>query len=237
MIASCATPKKTGYLLDIDYEKYYPAQAAPELKVQTGDILSISVGSEKPQLAAPFGGSGDGASVNRCTVDGDGNIDFPVLGKVYVAGKSLPEVKETLASRISSAGYIKEPIISVNMDNFLITVIGRMGNQVLRVDQGSINIFQLVAKAGGTGETAKINDLMVVRTEDGQHHAYSINLQSTDVFQSPVFFLKQNDIVYMKTRGFTISQTGSTMLSLLNIGISLGSMLATVLLWINVTGD
>jgi len=238
-LISCATPKKIGYLTDLDYDKYYPAQTAPEFMVQKGDVLTLNVSSEDPRLSAPFSGSatGEGTQGISCTVDKDGNIDFPVLGKIYVEGKSLAQVKETVASRISSSGYIKEPIVSVGLENFVITVLGRWGNQIIRVDGESINIFQVVAKAGGTTETSKINDLTVIRTEAGQHHAYSVNLQSTDIFNSPVFFLKQNDIVYMKPRGFTVSQTGQTMISLVNIGVSMGSMIATILLWMNLSDN
>ena len=81
------------------------------------------------------------------------------------------------------------------------------------VEGSSINLLQVIAKSGGTNEHSKIPDVMVIRTEEGIRMAYSINLQSKSLFDSPVFYLKQNDIVYVKPRGLRTSSTVQAMMS------------------------
>ena len=209
---SCTTPAKLAYLRDMEYDTPYLAKQAPELRLQVDDKISIQVFSINEELAAPFnvtsgmiGDAGQRVSNSVYTVDKVGNINFPVLGNLHVQGKTLNEVKEWITSEIISQGYIREPIVRVEMDNFTITVLGEAGQSVMSVDGNSINILQVMARSGGTDEHAKISDVMVIRTEEGVRMAYSVNLQSRSLFDSPVFYLRQNDIVYVKPRGFRTS--------------------------------
>ena len=233
-LASCATPKKLSYLLDMEYAKNYPAAPAPELVIQVDDCLGIHISCDNPQLAAPFNltlPTADAAEVHSYWVDKDGNIDFPVLGTLPVVGKTLKEVKELIADRISAKGLIRNPIVLVTLDNFSITLIGNAGNQVLPVTGNSINILQVLAQSGRLDATTKIKDLMVIRTEDGIRKAYSVDLQSKDLFDSPVFYLKQNDVVYYKPQHTRLSPTGNTIISFTTILLSVASIITNALIW------
>ena len=217
---SCTTPAKLAYLRDLEYDTPYLAKQAPELRLQVDDKISIQVFSTNAELAAPFNvtsgmisESGQAVTNSTYTVDKLGNISFPVLGQMYVQGKTLNEVKEWITSEIVSRGYIREPIVLVEMENFSITVMGEIGQSVMPVEGSSINILQVIARAGGTTERSKIPDVLVIRTEEGVRMAYSINLQSKSLFDSPVFYLKQNDIVYVKPRGFRTSSSIQALLS------------------------
>ena len=234
VLASCATPKKLSYLLDMEYAKNYPAAPAPELIVQVDDCLGIHISCENPQLAAPFNltlPTADAAEVHSYWVDKDGNIDFPVLGTLPVVGKTLKEVKDLIADKISAKGLIRNPIVLVTLDNFSITLIGNAGNQVLPVTGNSINILQVLAQSGRLDATTKIQDLMVIRTEDGIRKAYSVDLQSKDLFDSPVFYLKQNDVVYYKPQHTRLTPTGNMIISFTTILLSVASIITNALIW------
>ena len=237
LLASCTTPARLAYLRDLEYDTPYLAKQAPELRLQVDDRISIQVFSTDAELAAPFNvasgmvnDSGQRLSTTTYTVDKRGNIQFPVLGTMQVQGKTLNEVKEWVSSEIIRLGYIREPIVNVAMDNFTITVLGETGRSVMPVQGNSINILQVLARSGGTTEYSKIPDVMVIRTEEGVRMAYSINLQSKDLFDSPVFYLRQNDIVYVKPRGFRSSGSWSALRSSFTPVMSAISAITTIVI-------
>lgn len=238
LVSSCMSARKMTYLLDMDYEKLYPSLRAPEITIHAGDILGISVAAENSQLAAPFnylsGASADAAGASaaaRYPVDQTGNISFPQLGNIPVAGKTLREIRDDITHRISSQGYIREPLVQVTLTNFTVTVVGTAGNKVLDVTDPSINLLQVIARSNGTGPNTNIRDVMVVRTVDGDKKAYSVNLQKKDLFTSPVFFLQQNDVVYVKPQGASLSSEGQMVMTFVGSGLTLASIITNFLLW------
>lgn len=237
LAASCSTPEKLGFMRDMEYDTPYKATPAPELRLKVDDRISIQVFSDEVELAAPFnavvpGDSGVGSLLGSTYgVDARGNIDFPVIGSVHVEGKTLDEVKKELAGEIISRGYIKEPVVKVELENFTVTVIGETGPSVMPIEGGCVNILQIIARSGGPNEYSKIPDIMVVRTENGTRTAYSVNLQTMDMFDSPVFYLQQNDIVYVKPRGLRLSSGGDLFLKIFSPAVSAISAIAYMLLW------
>ena len=217
-------------------DSVYVAQRAPELKIQPSDQLGIKVYSSDPQLSAPFNSwstTGSGDTVTGYVVDKNGFIDFPVLGRLKVEGMTLNEIKEDLTDKIASQGYIKEPVVTVTLDNFDITVLGdASGQNVINVKGGSINLLELLARVSGTNESANIKEVMVVRTEGESRMLYEVNLKSTALFNSPAFYLQQNDIVYVKHRGVKFSNTGNAIWGIVGTGLGLTSTIAYLLLWL-----
>lgn len=216
----CTTPRTLGYLLDMEYNKDYPALPAPELKMQKEDRLSIQVLSENPQLSAPFNTlltltdlANQQAQQPLMTyvVDHEGNIEFPVLGKLYVEGMTLKEVEKLIAGEIVARGYIKEPVVNAELDNFQVTVIGGTGGGVMQIQGHSFNLLQAIARIHATNnEQINIKEVTVIRTENGVRTAYSVNMQKKALFESPVFYLQQNDVIYYKPKIYRLSQTAST---------------------------
>ena len=241
LLAACSSPGKLSYLRDLEYNVPFDARPAPELRLKVDDRISIQVFCEQMELAAPFNSAGvqiesEGGSMLSTTygVDARGNIDFPVLGELHVEGKTLNEVQKEISTEITSRGYIKEPVIKAELENFTITVIGQMGPSIIPVEGNSINILQVLAQINSTDtEGAKIPDVAVVRTENGQRKAYSINLQSKALYDSPVFYLQQNDLVYVKPRGIKLSNGGDLFLKFFSPAISAISTVAYVVLLLN----
>lgn len=236
LAASCASPSKISYLKDMEDGTVYSASPAPEIKLQPQDRLLIRIMAQEPALVSPFtdasspaGGSGAGLY----TIDSNGCIDFPVIGRLSVAGRTMEDVRDEIVEKIKIKGYIKEPEVSISLDNFTITVIGKTGQSVMKVDNNSINLFQVIANSELDATTADIKNVMVVRTEEGKRYSYSVNLQSKDVFDSPVYYLKQNDIVYFKPKGVQLSQTGETVLKVFSSTFSFITSIGYVSWWLN----
>ena len=238
LTASCTPPAKLAYLRDLEYDTPYLAKPAPELRLQVDDKISIQVYSTDAELAAPFnvgngliGESGQTlTTATTYTVDKKGDILFPVLGTMHVQGKTLNEIKEWVTSEIVRLGYIREPIVNVEMENFSITVLGETGQSVMPVQGSSINLLQVLARSGGTSQFSKIPDIMVIRTEEGVRMAYSVDLQSKDLFDSPVFYLRQNDIVYVKPRGLRSSTNLTAVISALSPLFTAATAISTILI-------
>ena len=232
-VSACVTPSQITYIKDMEYGKDYPAKPAPELHIQKQDRLSIRVYSSDPALATPFNvgaliNEGAGATQTATyVVDSGGYIDFPVLGSVYVEGMTMKEIQNEIANRIISSGYIREPVVSVNLENFTVTLIKYGNTDRISVGGRSINLIQLVAPTQGE----KIHEVEVIRTENGIRRAYSVDFQTIEMFDSPVFYLQQNDIVYVKPGRWMRSQTGQAIRQSLTLIMSFINVGANILMW------
>lgn len=213
-LSSCGAQKRLTYIQDMEPGIDYPVADRPAVTVMKGDKLGIVVTCNNPALAAPFnmvsgissvnGSSGDVSysatsdSAKGYLVDDNGEIDFPVLGRIHVGDMTLEEVKYTIEEGIREKNYIKEPVVEVEFQNFEIVILGETGPSVMEVPTGQINIFQAIAKSGDLKNTAIRDDIRVVRLEDGVRRMYSLDLTNSTCFDSPAFYLKQNDMVYVK---------------------------------------
>ena len=240
LVVSCATPRKMSILLDMQENTPYPAPPAPELVLHKEDKLGIQVLSENPQLASPFNAglslvdaSAAAQKMVSYVIDRNGNIDFPVLGLLKMEGKTLREARELIAGSIREKGYIKDPVVNVELQNFKVTVMGSLGNNVLTVGDSSINLLQVLARSGGITHAANIKKVTVIRTVNDTRTAYTVNLQKKDLFDSPVFYLQQNDIVYVKPKGAVLSSEGQATLTVVGTGLTLASIITNVLIWSN----
>ena len=232
-MVSCTTAKQMSYLMDMAYNTDYPVTPAPELVIQPDDCLGITVTSSNPELAAPFNLFTDAKTPLKYVVDRNGSIEFPVLGTINVWGATLTQIRNGIADGIRANGFIKDPIVNVTLENFSVTVIGSAGNAVVPVKGNSINILQVLAISGDIGNRSDIRDVMLIRTENGIRRSYSVDLQSKAIFDSPVFYLKQNDVVYVKPKGVRLSASGQTTMSFVTAGLSLISIIVNALIWSN----
>ena len=215
LLSSCASRKNFVYLQDMEVGKEYPADLKHEAKVHRDDRLAITVSCKQPALAIPFNIRGGNFSVNAdgevsqqgassvekgYRVDIDGNIDFPILGKLHVEGKKVSEVKEMIQDKIVEGDYIKDPLVSIEFLNFKYTVLGAAGAGSYSVEGDRITLLEAIAKAGDLASNARVNKVSVIREENGVRKVYTHDLRSKSVFDSPAYYLQQNDIVYVEPK-------------------------------------
>ena len=249
LMASCGSSRKFVYLNDMVPGESYPINVESGTVVHVNDRLDIKVSCRTPELAVPFNSqvgayklSTDGgvtaAGVETAEqgyrVDSDGNIIFPILGKINVAGKSLKQVSELIGGMISEGGYIKDPLVSIEFLNFKYTVLGAVnGKGTYTVDGDRITIIEAIAKAGDLSNNARLDRVAVIRTVDGKQEIYYNDMRTADIFMSPTYYLQQNDIVYVepkhKPRNENAWQTASFV-------VSIASLLSSVIWALSGTG-
>ena len=236
-VSACVSPSQITYIKDMQYGRDYPAKPAPELHVQKQDRLTIHVYSSDPALATPFNVgtlTQDGVGGTReasYIVDADGNIDFPVLGTIPVEGMTLKEVQMNITNRIINSGYIREPVVGVDLQNFSVTLVKYGTTSRISVSDRSINLLQVVAPTIGE----KIKEVEVIRTENGVRTAYHVDFQTIEMFDSPVFYLQQNDIVYVKPARWQVSQTGQTLRTTITMITTFVNVASNIMIWLRLT--
>ena len=216
LVASCGSSRKFVYLNDMVPGESYPINVESGTVVHVNDRLDIKVSCKNLELAVPFNtqtgayqvstdGSVKTAGVDLAEkgyrVDADGNIVFPILGKINVEGKSIKEVSELIESMIEEGNYIKDPEVSIEFLNFKYTVLGAVnGKGTYTVDGDRITIIEAIAKAGDVTKAARLDRIAVIRMVDGKQQIFYNDLRTADIFMSPTYYLQQNDIVYVEPK-------------------------------------
>ncbi|MCS6929039.1 MAG: polysaccharide biosynthesis/export family protein [Saprospiraceae bacterium] len=186
------------------------ASAWMEPVVQRGDILHIVVHSSEAEAVAPFNWQGF-SEANPLSaaqpqmveiflgylVNGEGNIDFPLLGAVPVAGLTLSQVKDTLEARLKT--YVRDVVVQVRFINFRITVLGEVNQPgTYTITSPRITLLEALGRAGDLSPYANRTNILHIREQNGQRIFTRINLQTDQLFSSPVYYLQQNDIIYVE---------------------------------------
>jgi polysaccharide export outer membrane protein len=171
----------------------------PRFKVN--DIVSIYVSTFDMEASQPFNlimNTGTAGQLIDYLVDIDGNIDFPVLGKVKLLGLTVDEAKELIQQKLSE-GYLKDPIVNIRIQNFRITVLGEVNNPGTYPISGErVTIMEALGLAGDLTIKAKRDNILIVRDFNGTKTYTRINLLNKEVFNSPVYYLTQNDVIYVE---------------------------------------
>ena len=248
---SCISDKKIIYLQGADTLYAVPQQIAQafELEIQPDDELAVSVTSKDAKLIAPFDnntliGSGSGKSVTGGSgsstsnttsgvayflVDKQGNIEFPIYGTISTTGKTCRQLAEEIQQRMRGDGQIADAVVNVKIMSFKVTVMGDVKNPGVQTHTGErLTLLEAIGRAGDMNNSAKRETVLVVREENGQRTAYEVDMRdSKSVFESPVYYLQQNDVVYVKPNK-SVRVKGSTGYTLLTIGSTVVSMLVSV---------
>ena len=240
LVTGCLSPRKQMIFKGMEYDTRYKAVPPEELRIQKFDKLNIEILSDVPQLAAPFNASinytessSAPATMVPYTVSREGTIDFPKLGVCVVEGMTTLDLERTLAAALRDKGYIKDPIVKVVLQRFEITVIGG-SNELVTID-GGLNLIQLLARVGGPSANFRMDDVMVIRTIDGARVPHKVDLRTKDVFDSPVFYLQQNDIVYLKPRVAKIDPAIQGLLTPITMIATLGSTITSALVLVRLS--
>ncbi|MEK6481701.1 polysaccharide biosynthesis/export family protein [Catalinimonas sp. 4WD22] len=243
-LASCSQRNLT-YFSDLPESIAYTEsiQNAVEPVIQPDDLLSITVSTLNPESNLLFNSgvlttigsaSSSGGTVTKINegylVDTQGAVNFPVLGKVSLAGLTIEEATEKMTEELQSE--VKDPIVNIRFLNFRITVIGEVSQpSTFTVPTERINILEALGLAGDMTPFGKRENVLLIREKDGERTAVRLDLNHKDLLASPYFYLQQNDVVYVepvKARGIQANTGRINLLFALSIATSLASM--TILL-------
>ena len=236
---SCSTPKEISYFQDLQPGVRELAITDPvEIKVSPKDKLSILVNSQDQKLNELFNlqNTSGNTSSNRIelgyTVDTQGFINFPVLGKVKVGGMTREQIAEYLTGQLKEQELIKDPVVTVEFMNLGVSVLGEVNNPGrIKIDRDNMTILDAISEAGDLTIYGKREKVLVLRQENGKQRVYGINLCSAEhIYSSPVYYLQQNDVVYVepndtKSRQSTVN--GNTVRST-SFWISLASLITSI---------
>ena len=214
-LSSCVSSKDFVYLQDMQVGERYHFERKHEAVVHRDDRLSITVSCKQPELALPFNTQTAAVRVSSTgeissapdgndkgyRVDVDGNIDFPMLGKINVEGRTLAEVTQLIKNGIIEGNFIKNPLVSVDFLNFKYTVLGAVGsNGTYTVRGDRVTLLEAIANAGDLATNARVDKVTVIREIGNERQIFVHDLRSSNIFNSPCFYLQQNDIVYVEPK-------------------------------------
>lgn len=206
ILSSCVT-QKAAYFSDISdtlsVTTILPADFQ-EPMIQADDILSITIQTIDPQSAvavnqaAPAITSSSGqAGTTGFLVDKDGNVEIPMLGKMKLAGFTTNVARERI--RLEASKYFKNPTVQVRFANYKITVIGEVVKPATyTVPNEKVTILDAIGMAGDLTIYGMRENVMLIRDNGGKKDISRIDLTSSKLFQSPYFYLKQNDVIYVE---------------------------------------
>ena len=230
VLSSCASRKEVVYFQNTgDFETLVDKNSfTPKFKVD--DLVSIYVSTLDSEASAPFnlfrGGSEGGLRPEQVDylIDKDGEIDFPVIGKLKIAGLSSEEVRVLLRDKLSD--YLKEPIINIRLRNFSVTVLGEVNRPgTYPVNGERITVLEALGLAGDLTIKGIRENVMVIRDFDGTKVYTRVNLTNKDALSSPVYYLTQNDVVYVEPNNSAIKT--SALDNRASIYVSVASLLIT----------
>lgn len=248
---SCTAYKKLPYMETAENSELLNT-VSHQPKIMPNDIISITVNSSIEGAAASFNlplvpigvgnvvqtsaGSGGGGSLQNYLVDQNGNINFPVLGTLKIAGMTLKETQNYIASLIYPQYISEKPIVNVRLLNFQVSVLGEVNHPgTFTSSNGQMTVLDAIAAAGDLTLYGKRNNILLVRTnENGETQFFRFDIQDKNfINNSAIFFLQQNDKLYVETnkakgnnsafgtmQSMTLSIIG-TSISVLSLAISL----------------
>lgn len=212
-----------------------------EPKIQPNDVLHIQVNSYDDEAAQPFNRlrTGQNNNMNLGNQQGfnaqnlfgymvsfDGFIDFPVVGRIAVAGLSLTETRNLLLTLITP--YVSDAVVNVQFLNFKFTIMGEVNRPMTyNVPNPRITILEAIGMAGDLTLYANRTSILVIREVNGIREYGSVDLQSPDLFASPYFYLQQNDVIYiepLRQRIATVADPAQRIIGYVTAGLSIVSI-------------
>lgn len=242
--ASCSrnTYKKINYLQDIDTQTTVSVKENQGILVQPKDQISVVVSHRNPELAIMFNlpvanimaGSESSQGQQRLqgyNVDSNGEIDFPVLGKIHVAGRNRWQVAELIKDEIQSRNLLKDPIVTVDFMNFKISVLGDVAHPgTFNIVGDKVTILEAIGMAGDLNITGRRDNIRVIRQANGKRTVYVLDIRNSDIFSSPAFYLCQNDVVIVTPNEVRAGQStiNENNLKSTSFWVSIGSLLLSM---------
>jgi len=244
LLFSCKPRTELVYYQNIDSLASSEQSNSYEIKIQPDDLLLIIVSADDPETAIPFNlstisvpsainvnASRGQETMQSYLVDAGGSIDFPILGKLKVAGLSRTEVMHLLESKIVK--YIKNPIINIRLMNFKVSVQGEVTNPgTYPVSSDRVTLIEAISMAKDLTIYGKRDNILIIRELNGIKSYNRVDITKADFIHSPFYFLAQNDVVYVepnktKINGAAVGANTGVIISVTSLLITLVTLIVT----------
>ena len=247
VMASCGVPSQISYFQDTAQKDTTLTVPVSQIRLQPGDKVSIIINAKDTKISNLFnlpyttryiGAQTDtyqstNTGISGYTIDADGNIDFPVAGKIQVAGLTREQVAYKVKETLEEQDLVKDPVVTVEFMNLSISVLGEVANAGrYTIGRDKITIIDAIAMAGDLTIFGRRDNVRVIREKDGVQQSFRVNLCSAEeVLTSPVYYIQQNDIIYVEPNDVRARQStvnGNNVLST-SFWISIASLIASVI--------
>lgn len=221
LLGSCSTPKNVAYFPELETGSIVQAEQIYDIKLRPEDKITIVVSSSNPTLASMFnlmtvqnrisGTTSNTRTVGNAstssnqtayyTVDSKGDIEFPVLGKIHVAGLTREQLAKKIAALLIETSQLKDPIVTVEFANTGIVILGEVSSPGrYEFNKDHLTIIDAIAMAGDLKMNGMRTNILVMRNlGDGKMEAYRVNLlNAQQLASSPVYYLQQDDVIYVE---------------------------------------
>ena len=225
ILSSCNAYKNIPYFQDVNrtantqemVNNYAPLTISPS------DVIGINVTSRTPENSAIFNYSAKDlqSTITGYTVDQNGNLQLPLIGTLQVGGQTTAQLQDKVSAALLT--FFKDPVVNIRIINFKVAVYGDVQRpDVYHIKDERITITQALTLAGDLNITAKRKTVTLIREENGKRNFIPIDLTSKKIFQSPYYYLKSNDELYVqpdRSKFATIDRgrTASLVLSALSV--------------------
>lgn len=239
IFSACTSTKEVVYLQDITPSIEQEIPQNYEVLIHRDDLLAIMINSQDPELALPFNMPLVTYQLGQATtpqqrvlgylVDANGEIDFPILGKMKVDGLTRLQLTNLIKKRLIDEDLIKDPIVTIQFLNFKISVMGEVARPgTFTIDGDRITLLEALSMAGDLTIYGKRDRVAVIRENDGKRTVLFHDLRSADIFLSPCYYLQQNDIVYVEPNKAKAGQSSINQNNSVAVWLSAVSILASI---------
>ena len=219
--SSCGSTKGTTNFVGLTDAKFEKNIEDLEPVLQKNDILSIQVSSPNKEATeifnkstsnlTPLSSNNVNAQAPGYLVDQEGNIRFPLLGVIKAAGLTKRELRDQIIEKLLSNGLLIDPIVDIRYLNYKVSILGEVTNpSVVVIPSEKVSLLEALALAGDLTIYAKRDNILLIRETDGVKEVKRLDLTSKDIFSSPYYYLKSNDIIYVESnKSKVINSNGS----------------------------
>ena len=248
LLDACSSAKQVAYFQNIDSTSLTASKGLYDAGIVPKDLLTITVVTSDPSTSKPFNlsiqntlgtdgrlGSTTG-SLLQYLVNNDGDIDFPVVGTVHVAGLTKDQCEDLIKSKVKP--YLAEsenPVVTVSMSSYRVTVAGEVTSpKVVPVSTEKMSVLEALAQAGDLTIYGRRDNVLLIRENaDGQKEAHRLNLNDANIINSPYYYVQQNDYIYVepnsvKAKNSAIGQSTTLWFSFVSILTSVAALVVNI---------
>jgi polysaccharide export outer membrane protein len=242
ILSSCVDTRKVAYFNDVQDSTIMTSKAGLEPVIQKKDILSITVSSlsseatiifNAPNLPmTPTATTSNNYQTAGYLVGQDGTIKFPVLGDIFAAGLTQKQLENNITKLLIDKKLLFDPIVTARFLNFRVTVLGEVNRPgIVYVPSEQISILEAIGDAGDLTIYGLRDNVILIRQEGGEKLIKRLNLNSSKILQSPYYFLKSNDVIYVEPGKDKIA---STSIAQQRLPVILSGLSLLIILLVNV---